>query len=362
MNDGDLFLQNSTQVIAGFGHMKGFGMRSDGNAYMWNDGNHLVLNAPNQNIDFSWVYGIVTQFAVGADGNAYFVNQIATLFRNTPGSFDLISNSVQSFSLTGASTVSVKLLPASLPAATAGQNYTIQVAPTAVVGQTTFALAPGSIMPSGLKFSPAGVVSGTSPTAAGSYSFVVQATNPTAGFVGTQTVTLRVVAASPASVVVSAPPPVSSGGTKFTFSVTVRDKYGNPCPGVVSLTGTTASGGGAVSLPGSVTLDGSGTATVTATANHSGSVRISAGIGGSSGSTTVTINATLFYFNVFETVEYYDPYQNVHIEQWKNSYLAATYLVAYSMSDYEFKQVLNSEGRDWFGLPTFQVLSQTAAN
>ena len=72
LNDGDLFLQNSTQVIAGFGHMKGFGMRSDGNAYLWNDAGNVLLNTPTQNVDFGKAYGTTfIGFSVRADGTAY---------------------------------------------------------------------------------------------------------------------------------------------------------------------------------------------------------------------------------------------------------------------------------------------------
>jgi|GEM_PF-1033106 len=120
--------------------------------------------------------------------------------------------------------------------ATVGTAYSFRVTATGVPAPT-FSITAGAL-PAGLTLNPAtGVISGT-PTASGSYSFTVTATNPT----GTD--------AQPYSIVVDAKPAITSDaptagvtGSAYSFTVTAS---GSPAP-----TFSVTSG----SLPAGLTLD-----------------------------------------------------------------------------------------------------------
>ena len=80
----DLTLITPTNaLVADFGYVKGFGMRSDGNAYLWNDGNNVLLNTPQRNYDFGQSYGTIIGFNGRSDGTAYLEMANGHVIRNT---------------------------------------------------------------------------------------------------------------------------------------------------------------------------------------------------------------------------------------------------------------------------------------
>jgi hypothetical protein len=94
--------------------------------------------------------------------------------------YDVLPN--QSVSLTGTGTAATSLGISTFPtlsAATQGAAYQATLTAVGNVGQTTWMLASGSILPSGLSLSGSGLISGTlsSSVATGNYSFTVQATD-----------------------------------------------------------------------------------------------------------------------------------------------------------------------------------------
>lgn len=94
--------------------------------------------------------------------------------------YDVLPN--QSISLTGTSTsatsMGISTFP-TMPTATQGAGYQATLTAVGDVGQTTWMLASGSILPSGLSLSGSGLISGTlsSSVAIGNHSFTVQATD-----------------------------------------------------------------------------------------------------------------------------------------------------------------------------------------
>jgi uncharacterized repeat protein (TIGR03803 family) len=118
----------------------------------------------------------------------------------------------------------ITLLPQTLPAATVEASYSQTLTATGGTGLYTFAVTAGSL-PAGLTLSSAGVLSGT-PTAAGSSSFTITATDST-GVTGSQGYTL---AAYPASFSVSGFPSPTTAGVAGTVTVTALDATGNVVP------------------------------------------------------------------------------------------------------------------------------------
>ena len=86
----------------------------------------------------------------------------------------------------------VTVSPASLPAATAGTNYSQTVSANGGTAPYTFAVTAGAL-PAGLNLSSAGVLSGT-PTASGSFNFTVSATDSGIPTTGSRAYTLTVAA------------------------------------------------------------------------------------------------------------------------------------------------------------------------
>src|SRR5579862_157565 len=158
-------------------------------------------------------------------------------------------------------TASLTLLPATLPAATQGTTYSQTI--TAVGGSApyTFSVSQGPL-PAGLTLSSAGVLSGT-PTASGSFGFIVQATDVN-GNTGFRTYSLV----------------IGSNSLTFTSSTLPNGSQGSPYSQTL-----TATGGGAPytysissgSLPTGLTLNGSsGTITGTPTGSGTSSFTVSA--------------------------------------------------------------------------------------
>ena len=156
----------------------------------------------------------------------------------------------------------ITLSPPTLPDGTTGIAYAQTITATGAVGATTFAVVGPGSLPPGLTLSPGGALTGT-PTAAGVYTFTVQATDSN-GCIGTQVYTLTIIcptitvgpstvpdatAGSPYSQALNA----TGGTTPHTFAVT-----GGALP-----SGLTLSTAGVIS--GTPTTNGPFTFTVTAT-------------------------------------------------------------------------------------------------
>ena len=90
----------------------------------------------------------------------------------------------KAFTLTVAAPLVISTATA-LPAAVAGQTYSVTFAATGGVGPYTWTVATGSTLPAGLTLTAGGVLSGT-PTTAGSYAFSITVTD------GIQTATVKV--------------------------------------------------------------------------------------------------------------------------------------------------------------------------
>jgi uncharacterized protein YhjY with autotransporter beta-barrel domain len=88
----------------------------------------------------------------------------------------------------------IAITPTSLPAATRGFAVSTSFAASGGVAPYSYALAPGSSLPTGVTLSPAGVLGGV-PTQTGTFNFTVRATDSATGtgpYVGQQAVTLTV--------------------------------------------------------------------------------------------------------------------------------------------------------------------------
>jgi uncharacterized repeat protein (TIGR03803 family) len=163
----------------------------------------------------------------------------------------------------------IALSPSTLPAATVGAAYSQALTAVAGTGPYTFAVSAGSL-PAGLTLSSAGVLSGT-PTAAGSASFTVTATDST-GATGSQAYTL---AAYPATFGVTGFPAVISAGVTGTLTVEALDVSGNVIPSYTGTVHFTSSDHQAV-LPADYTFTAAdqGGHTFTATLKTAGSQSI----------------------------------------------------------------------------------------
>jgi uncharacterized repeat protein (TIGR03803 family) len=165
----------------------------------------------------------------------------------------------------------IALTPTSLPAETVGASYSQTLTANGGTAPYTFAVTAGSL-PAGLTLSSGGVLSGT-PTAAGSSSFTVTATDST-GAAGSQAYTL---AAYPAAFRVSGFPSPTTAGLAGTLTVTALDANGNPVPSYQGTVHFTSSDPQAA-LPADYTFTAAdqGVHTFTATLKTAGSQSITA--------------------------------------------------------------------------------------
>ncbi|TDW97400.1 putative Ig domain-containing protein [Dinghuibacter silviterrae] len=172
----------------------------------------------------------------------------------------------QTYTLT-VNAASVVVAPATLPAATVGVSYSQSISATGGTSPYTYV---ASGLPAGLTLTSGGVLSGT-PTAGGSFTVTVTATDASTGsgpYQGTQTYTLTVNAAS--VVVAPATLPAATVGVSYNQSISAT---GGISPYTYVATGlpaglTLASDG---TLSGTPTAGGSFTVTVTATDASTGS-------------------------------------------------------------------------------------------
>jgi hypothetical protein len=306
---------------------------------------HVFARMTDGSIDLC-TNGQTTRGTVAADGSVYFLQADGELDRLSGGqNFSVLSTDVQSFSFGSGGMLNLILKPATLRSATAGQEYTAEIQPTAASGSSSFALAPGA--PTWLHLTSAGILSGTT-TSARTSSFTVQVTNTSAtGFTATQTCTLTVNPGPMYGITVSAPASIGSGSS-FTVTVTGTDLYGNTAnySGPVTLR-YAASSGGRVSLPSFIQLT-NGTGSFTVLANHSGEVTLIAladsAISGSIGAnSSITIYPTLFTYTFMEYA--YD--SNGNLMHYKDGNPIETSFVIRAYNDTQASGILSNFVDGW---------------
>lgn len=156
------------------------------------------------------------------------------------------------------------LLPATLPNGLAGTAYSQQFTAGGGLAPYTYALSAGTL-PAGLTLSSAGLLSGT-PTADGTYTFSVQATDSTGGTAGTVTVAYTLTVGAPTITIAPATIPDGVVGEAYTVTLTAS---GGTAPYAYAVTAGALPAGLALgsggTLAGTPTVGGSFTFTVTAT-------------------------------------------------------------------------------------------------
>lgn len=171
----------------------------------------------------------------------------------------------------------VTLTPTSLANGTIATAYSANITASGGSAPYTYSLSSGSL-PGGLTLSNGGSLSGT-PSAAGSFSFTVQATDNT-GFTGSRLYNLSVASQAPVTGAVNATVAANSSANPITLS----------------LSGGAASSVAVSSAPSHGTTSASGlTISYTPTAGYSGSdsfTYTATGVGGTSSPSTVTITVT----------------------------------------------------------------------
>ena len=160
--------------------------------------------------------------------------------------------------------VNLSVSPASLTAATVGVSYTTTITASGGSGSYTFAVNSGSL-PAGLSLSSGGILSGT-PTAGGSFSFTIQATD-TNNVTGSQTYTLTVNAAT---ITITGTLPAATANSTYSQSL---GAVGGTAPYVFTYSGSLPAGltlSSAGVLSGTPTAAGNSTFTVQATDSSTG--------------------------------------------------------------------------------------------
>ena len=151
------------------------------------------------------------------------------------------------FALTITAAVPITITTSStLPQATVGAAYSQTLSATGGSPPYTWSVTSGAL-PAGLTLASGGAISGT-PTAAGTFSFTVQATDSVSA-TGSTTLTVTIVAA-PTALAITTASPLLSGYVSGAYSQTFRATGGTP-PYAWSVT--------AGALPGGLTLSGGGT-------------------------------------------------------------------------------------------------------
>jgi hypothetical protein len=241
--------------------------------------------------------------AVDSAGNFYVTGQTtASNFPTTAGAFQTTyvgTGNVGEGFVAKFAAAGIALGPASLPAATVGVAYSQTLTVQGGTAPYSFAVTAGAL-PAGLTLSLGGTLSGT-PTAAGSATFTVTATDST-GTAGSRAYTLTT--RSPTLRVAGFPSP-STAGAAGSFTVTALDANGNVLPGYTGTVHFTSSDPRAV-LPAdytftaadqgvhafSATLKTAGGQSITATDTASGS-----STGSEAGITVTAAAAARFLFS-----------------------------------------------------------------
>ena len=167
-----------------------------------------------------------------------------------------------------------------LPVAVVGTPYTTTLTALGGKAPLTWSVAAGSLLPTGLTLSPAGVISG-SPTASGTFTFTAQVVDSTPGTPQTASQTFSLtINARTTSTAVSVTPATVVVGQPTSMLVTVTDTQSgtvSPPTGTVALTGTPAGSGlSASTCTLSTSGAGSASCTVPATPTAAGSYTMGA--------------------------------------------------------------------------------------
>ncbi len=209
-------------------------------------------------------YGIrCNQFSFTTNSLAAGTHNIKAVF--TGGTEHTSSTSPVLVHNVTAGAVEITITPTSLPVATRGFAVSTSFAASGGVAPYSYALAPGSSLPTGVTLSPAGVLGGV-PTQTGTFNFTVRATDSATGtgpYVGQQAVTLTV---NPA--VLTLTPATLSAGT-------VAQDYGQTFEatgGVGSVSFSLASG----TLPAGLSFSSDGVLSGTPTAGGSFTIEVQA--------------------------------------------------------------------------------------
>ncbi|MFV0458314.1 MAG: putative Ig domain-containing protein [Actinomycetales bacterium] len=203
----------------------------------------------------------------------------AGLLSGTPtatGSFTFTVDAFDADSFQGSRTYTIAVNPppvnittTSLPAASAGSPYSQAIAAEGGTAPYTYALTSGAL-PTGVSLSTSGALSGT-PTAAGSFTFEITATDSTSGTALTDVQAYTMAVALPTVTLDPSAPPGSQIGTAYSH---VFSASGGVAPYTYAVTGgslptgLTLSAGG--TLSGTPTSSGSFTFTLTATDSTTG--------------------------------------------------------------------------------------------
>ncbi len=130
----------------------------------------------------------------------------------TAGSFKFIITATDANGCFGSSTITLDICPAitvgppALPRGTVGVSYKEALSASGSAGPHTFALGGGTVLPDGLLLSTDGTISGT-PKTAGSFSFIVTATDTNTACSGSSTIRIDICPA------ITVGPPALPGGT-----------------------------------------------------------------------------------------------------------------------------------------------------
>ena len=184
----------------------------------------------------------------------------------TPGTYNFVvtatdannctANRPYSISVSAAPCPTIAVAPSSLSPGTVGVAYSQTITASGGAGPYSFAVSSGTLPP-GLTLAPNGILSGT-PTSAGSYNFVVTATD-TNNCTGNQGYTLTI-SAAPCPTITLSPSSLPAGTAGSPYNQTLTASGGTGPYSFVILSG---------SLPPGLTLSASGALTGTPTASGS---------------------------------------------------------------------------------------------
>ncbi|MBD1210771.1 MAG: putative Ig domain-containing protein, partial [Ignavibacteria bacterium] len=245
-------------VLAQLNDPTGIALDNQGNIYV-SDNSHrifkLTSSAPSPTVFNSFSPHIASQGSVVIlSGKNFSCGVLSVSFGNSiASSFTIVNDSTIS-AVVGVETTSGNVSISTINGTLALPGFTIPMAPTAFSAFLPPATIPGGVfysytfaangsplptyslasgtLPTGLTLSSTGTLSGT-PTALGTFSFAITATNSVGTFTST-TVTITVPAVAPGGFSAAAPPPSANVGTPLTPYTFVASGFPAPVFGIVS--------------------------------------------------------------------------------------------------------------------------------